>query len=89
MPVSVLSVGFGNYVAREKIVAILGSDSAPIKRAVQEARKRGQLIDATQGRKTRSVVFMENGHIVISGLSQETLARRAGSTVPGAETEDA
>jgi regulator of extracellular matrix RemA (YlzA/DUF370 family) len=84
-----MSVGFGNYVVRERVIAIVSSDSAPMRRVIQEARKQGQLIDATQGRRTKSVVFMDNGQILISGLSQETLARRASSLVPVAEQGDA
>lgn len=84
-----MSVGFGNYVIRERIIAVVSSDSAPVRRAVQEARKQGQLIDATQGRRTKSVLFMDNGQLIISGLSQETLARRASVLVPVADQGDA
>jgi regulator of extracellular matrix RemA (YlzA/DUF370 family) len=79
--VSVFSVGFGNYVSRERLIAIVSSDSSPIKRAVQEARKQGNLIDATQGRKTKSVLFMDDGRLVISGLGPETLAKRVSTEV--------
>ena len=74
---SVISVGFGNYVSRERTVAIVSADSSPIKRAIQDARKNGGLIDATQGRKTKSALFTDDGRLVISGLGPETLARRA------------
>ena len=74
----VLNVGFYNFVASSKILALIRSDSAPMRRAVQEARKGGTLIDATQGRKTKSVVFLDGGFAVASALSQETLARRLG-----------
>jgi len=74
--VGVFSVGFGNYVARGRVVAIVSVDSSPIRRAIQEARKSGDLIDATQGRKTKSVLFTDDGRIVISGLGPETLAKR-------------
>lgn len=73
---SVFSVGFGNYVARERVIAIISTESSPIKRAVQEAKKEGAVIDATQGRKTKSVLFMDDGRLVISGLGPETLAKR-------------
>lgn len=75
------SVGFGNYVSRERVIAIVSADSSPIKRAVQEARKQGNLIDATQGRKTKSVLFMDNGRLVISGLGPDTLAKRASADI--------
>jgi len=84
---NVISVGFGNYVTCERIVAIISPDSSPIKRAVQEARKVGNLIDATQGRKTKSVVFTDDGRLVISGLGPETLAKRMNSEVAGADLE--
>jgi len=77
----VFSVGFGNYVSRERVIAIVSADSSPIKRAVQEARKQGNLIDATQGRKTKSVLFMDNGRLVISGLGPDTLAKRASAEI--------
>lgn len=83
---SVFSVGFGNYVARGRVIAILSVDSSPVKRAVQEARKAGALIDATQGRKTKSVVYVDGGQIITSGLGPETLARRI--AVVGAEDVD-
>ena len=72
----VLNVGFYNFVASDKVLALVRSDSAPMRRLVQEARKSGTLIDATQGRKTKSVVFLQGGMTVASALSQETLARR-------------
>ncbi len=74
---SVISVGFGNYVSRERIVAIVSVNSSPIKRAVQEARNNGALVDATQGRRTKSALFTDDGRLVISGLGAETLAKRA------------
>lgn len=74
----VLNVGFYNFVASDKILALIRSDSAPMRRLVQEARKSGTLIDATQGRKTKSVLFLNGGVTVASALSQETLVRRMG-----------
>ena len=81
MPV-VLNVGFYNFVVSGKILALIRSDSAPMRRVVQEARKSGSLIDATQGRKTKSVIFLDGGVTVASALSQETLARRLGGREP-------
>lgn len=74
----VISVGFGNYVAVERVVAIAPTESSPIRRAVQEARKNGSLIDATQGRRSKSVLFIDDGRVLISGLAPETLAKRMG-----------
>ena len=79
---SVINVGFGNYVSRARIVAVISPDSSPIKRAIQEARKEGNLIDATQGRRTKSVLFIDDGSLVVSGLGTETLAKRIDSVLP-------
>lgn len=74
-----VNIGFGNMVSTGRIISIIGPDSAPIKRMVQEAREAGSLIDATYGRKTRAVVIMDSGHIVLSALQPETIAARTGS----------
>ncbi len=74
----VLNVGFYNFVVTDKVLALVRSDSAPMRRLIQEARKGGTLVEATQGRKTKSVVFLAGGMTVASALSQETLARRLG-----------
>ena len=71
-----INIGFGNVVAAQRILAVLSPDSAPIKRMVQEARDRGVLIDATYGRKTRSVVIMDSDHIVLSAIQPDTVAAR-------------
>lgn len=71
-----IHIGFGNIVNTAKIIAIVSPDSAPIKRLVQSAREKGLAIDATQGRKTKSVLVMENSQIVLSALLPDTLAGR-------------
>lgn len=73
----VISVGFGNYVSFARIIAIVSVDSAHVKRAVQQAMKDGTLIDTAQGRRIKSVVYMDTGQIVTSCLATETLAKRA------------
>ncbi|MBE5866873.1 MAG: DUF370 domain-containing protein [Lachnospiraceae bacterium] len=72
-----IHIGFGNIVNTSKIVAIVSPDSAPIKRMVQRAKEEGTAIDATQGRRTKSVLVMENGQVVLSALLPETIAGRA------------
>ena len=72
-----IHIGFGNIVNTEKIIAIVSPDAAPIKRLVQRAKENGSAIDATQGRKTKSVLVMENGQVVLSALLPETIAGRA------------
>lgn len=72
-----IHIGFGNVVNTGKIIAIVSPDSAPIKRMVQKAKETGMAIDATQGRKTKSVLIMENSQIVLSALLPETISGRA------------
>ena len=72
----VLNVGFYNYVLTEKIVALVSSESAPMRRLIQSLRKSGNLIDATQGRRTKAVIFTSTDAVVLSAISQETLAKR-------------
>lgn len=71
-----INIGYGNMVSAERIVTIVSPESAPIKRLVQEARDDGRAIDATYGRKTRAVIVMDSGHIILSSLITDTLASR-------------
>lgn len=71
-----IHIGFGNIVNAGKIIAIVSPDSAPVKRMVQRAREQGNAIDATQGRKTKAVLVMENSQLVLSALLPETIALR-------------
>jgi extracellular matrix regulatory protein A len=88
LPVTVMNIGFGNYVVRERVIAVVSADSAPMRRAIQEARRVGHLVDATQGRRTRSAIFTDGKQIIVSGLNQETLAKRLSDTHPTAEASD-
>ena len=71
-----LNIGYGNVVSANRVIAIVSPDSAPIKRIVQEGKEKGNLIDATYGRKTRCVVIMDNGHLVLSPNMPETVGGR-------------
>lgn len=71
-----IHIGFGNIVNTAKIIAIVSPESAPVKRLVQNAREKGMAIDATQGRKTKAVLVMENSQVVLSALLPETIAGR-------------
>ncbi len=71
-----MNIGFGNMVNTDKIMVIISPESAPAKRQIQAAKEQQILIDATQGRKTKSVIFLSNGRIVLSALQPETLAGR-------------
>lgn len=72
-----INIGFGNLVSSEKLVAVVAPDSAPVKRIVQEAKANGKLIDATCGRKCKSVLINESDHVVLSAVSCETIMNRA------------
>lgn len=82
-----IHIGFGNIVNAGKIIAIVSPESAPIKRLVQRAKEEGTAIDATQGRKTKSVLVMEQNQIVLSALLPETIAGRAQAENGGNEDE--
>ena len=71
-----LNIGFGSMLAPERILTVLEPESAPIKRIVQEAKDRGMLIDASYGRKTRSVILMDTDHVILSALTTDALAAR-------------
>ncbi len=71
-----VNIGFGNMVSAEKVVSVVSPESAPIKRMVQEAKEKGAAIDATFGRKTKAVLVMDSGHMVLSALLPETVASR-------------
>jgi len=73
---TLINIGFGSMIAARRVLAILDPDSAPIKRVVQEAKDRGMLIDASYGRKTRSVILMDTDHVILSAMNTETLATR-------------
>jgi extracellular matrix regulatory protein A len=70
------NIGFGNSVSTKRVIAIVSLESAPIKRLVSDARERNQLIDGTYGRRTRSVIICDSGHVVLSPLQPETVANR-------------
>lgn len=75
-----ISIGFGNYVSGERIISITSPDSAPIKRSIQEAREKGRLIDASFGRSTRSVIYTDSGHVVLSAIAPESIFERFNET---------
>ena len=75
-----VNIGFGNLVQADKIIAIVSPDSAPVKRIIQESKDRSMCIDATYGRRTRSVIIMDSDHVVLSAIQPETVAGRADVT---------
>ncbi len=71
-----VDVGFGSMISPRRLVALIGPDSAPVKRMIQEAREAGNLVDATYGRRTRSVLIMDSGHIILSAIESEAVSER-------------
>ena len=85
-----INIGFGNMVSSSRLVAIVSPESAPIKRIIQEVREKGLLIDATYGRRTRAVIIMDSGHVILSAIQPETVAGRMGGKTdsPGGEDDE-
>lgn len=83
-----INIGFGNVVNTNKVIAIINPDSAPIKRMIQSAKDAGTAIDATQGRRTKAVLVMENNQLVLSALQPETLTNRFHNCIVNKEEED-
>jgi len=77
--IKLINIGFGNIVSANRIIAIVSPESAPIKRIIQSARSKGVVIDATYGRRTRAVIVMDSGHVVLSAVQPETVAHRLGN----------
>lgn len=71
-----ISIGFGNVVVANRLVAVVSPDSSPIKRIIQDAREKGTLIDATYGRRTRAVLITDSDHVILSAIQAETIANR-------------
>lgn len=85
-----LHIGFGNVLAVNRVIAVVSPNSAPMKRLVQEAKKEGNCIDMTSGRRTKAVLVTDSGHVVLAAITPETIAGRlsaARRNLPGAEDE--
>ena len=76
MSSKLLNIGFGNTVVTSRVVAIVTAGSSPMKRLKEEAKEGNKLIDATQGRKTRSIIIADSDHIILSAIQAETIAQR-------------
>ena len=72
-----INIGYGNLISADRLLAVVSPESAPIKRIVQDSREIGMLIDASFGRKTKTVLFMDTGHVILSALTPEAVAGRA------------
>ena len=77
-----VNIGFGNIVSAQRIVAIVSPESAPIKRMVQDAKDNKTAVDATYGRRTRAVLIMDSGHVILSAVQPETVGGRIDKTMP-------
>ena len=80
-----INIGFSNMISADRVVAIVSPESAPIKLIIQEAKEKGNLIDATQGRKTKAVIFTDSEHIILTYLTPEKVEERVNSDEQGDE----
>ncbi len=71
-----LNIGFGNFVVNSRVIAIVNPSSSPMRRLREDARQAGRLIDATQGRKTRSIIVSDSNHVILSAIQAETIGQR-------------
>ncbi|MGI0480488.1 extracellular matrix/biofilm regulator RemA [Geminocystis sp. CENA526] len=76
MDTKLINIGFGNIVTANRVIAIVSPESAPIKRLITDAKEKGQLIDATYGRRTRAVIITDSNHVILSAIQPETVANR-------------
>jgi regulator of extracellular matrix RemA (YlzA/DUF370 family) len=82
---TLLNIGYGNLVVASRLVAVVSPGAAPMKRLRDEAAKRGKLVDSTQGRRTRSILIMDDDHVVLSAINPETIATRFAQGEPTEE----
>jgi regulator of extracellular matrix RemA (YlzA/DUF370 family) len=73
-----IQIGFGNMVSSERVIAVIGPDASPVKRLISDAKDRGTLIDASSGRKTKSVILMDSDHIILSSLTTQEIEKEIG-----------
>jgi regulator of extracellular matrix RemA (YlzA/DUF370 family) len=83
-----LNIGFGNFVVSSRIIAIVNPTSSPMRRLREDARAEGRLVDATQGRKTRSIIITDSNHVVLSAIQAETVGHRFGLEADEEEGEE-
>lgn len=80
METDLIHVGFGNYVAHNRVVAVVSPNSAPIQRKIREAKKRGDVVDITSGRRTKCAIFTDTGSIILIAITPEAIAGRAAAS---------
>jgi len=83
---NLINIGFGNVVVAERIIAVILPSSSPSRRLKEDARENGRLVDATQGRRTRSIIITDSNHVILSAVQAETITHRLGpgQTAPSA-----
>lgn len=87
MDQNLLNIGFGSTVVADRVVAIVSSNSAPMKRLKDEAKKDKRLLDATHGRRTRSIIIMDSNHVVLSAIQAETISQRFSTLKPAPQID--
>ncbi|MGI6617327.1 MAG: extracellular matrix/biofilm biosynthesis regulator RemA family protein [Saccharofermentanales bacterium] len=88
MVYEMIAIGYGNYIAKARVIAVVTADSAPARRLIQDARDRASLIDATGGRKTRAVIVMDSDHIILSAMKPEAIVNVSDVSDDGTEGDD-
>ena len=88
MSIRLINIGFGNFVSAQRLISIVSPDAAPVKRIVQDARENKTLVDASCGRRTRAVLIMDSGHVVLSAVQPETVAHRLDDRTDTGLTEE-
>ena len=76
MKVNLISIGYGSIISANRVISIISPESAPVKRIIQDAKDGKKLVDATYGRRTRSVIIMDSDHVILSAVQPETVANR-------------
>lgn len=88
MATELIHIGFGNVLAVNRVVAILAPGSLPTRRLIKESRSRGQIIDMTNGRRTKAVLMVDTGHLVLAAIAPETIAGRVEARAQRGEGEE-
>ncbi len=87
MATELVHIGFNNIIVINRVIAIASPNSAPIKRLIQEGRNKGLLVDMTNGRRTKAVIVIDSGHVVLAALAPETIASRLQASRVESDTE--
>ena len=88
MPAELIHIGFGNYISANHMIGVASPGSAPIKRLIHEGRGKGVTLDMTSGRRTKAVIFMESGAVVLAAITPETIEGRVRTQRHGADEVD-